>query len=237
MKAPVLFGTLALTAVNILGCAAQTPVKQPRQLNDFQQIQSSGGIDVFLTQGSTTAVVVEAVPEAQPHIVTEVQGGTLKISWESGYSWRSLLSYKRRVNVYLTSPQFMGLTLSGGADAKGQSPITADDFKIEASGGSDVDLALTAKSLSSMASGGSDISLTGRVDRQRVEVSGGSDYNAFGLQSTTAEVHASGGSDVSVSVDDELSSSASGGSDVHYKGNPRLASSHTSGGSGARRVQ
>ncbi len=237
MKSSFLFSVLVVAGVALAACTAQAQVKQPRQLGSFQVVSSSGGIDVFLTQGATTAVVVEAAPEAQAHVVTEVVGGTLQIGWERNYSWRNLLSNKRKVNVYITCPRLTGLALSGGADAKGESDISADDFKIEASGGSDVKLTLNAKSLSSEASGGSDIYLSGRVDRQKVSVSGGSDYNAFSLQSNTAEVDASGGSDVNLSVDNELSSSASGGSDVHYKGNARVVSSAHSGGGSVRRVQ
>ena len=218
-------------ATTFCSCTAQAQVKQPRKLANFQVVSSSGGIDVVLTQGPGTSVVVEASDEAQAHVVTEVSGGTLKIGWEQDYSWRSLLSSKRRVNVYVTCPRLSGLVLTGGSDAKGLSAFSADEFRIQASGGSDVKLTLNAKSLTIQASGGSDVDLAGRVERQKVSVSGGSDYNAFALQSTTATVDASGGSDASVSVDGELSSNASGGSDVRYKGRARVASSHSGGGS------
>lgn len=237
MKASFLLPVLAAVAASLLSCTAQAQVKQPRHLTDFQKVQSSGGIDVFLTQGSSTSVVVEAAPEAQAHVVTEVAGGTLKIGWEQNYSWRNLLSNNRKVNVYITCPRLTGLSLSGGADAKGESNFSADDFRIDASGGSDVKLQLNAKSLTIQASGGSDVDLAGRVDRQKVDVSGGSDYNGFALRSTTATVSASGGSDANVLVDGELSSSASGGSDIHYKGSARVASSSHSGGGSVRHVQ
>ncbi|WP_310394382.1 head GIN domain-containing protein [Hymenobacter sp.] len=233
MKTMILLAGAALFA----SCTAQAQVKQPRQLADFQTISASGGIDVYLTQGSTTSVVVEAAPEAQAHVMTEVRGGTLSIGWERDYSWRSLLGSKRQVNVYVTCPRLAGLALSGGSDAKGQSNFSADDFKIEASGGSDVKLSLNAKSLTIGASGGSDVSLAGRVERQTVDVSGGSDYNAFDLRSTAARVQASGGSDVNVSVDGELASSASGGSDVRYKGSARVVSANSGGGGSVRRVE
>ncbi|WP_046245975.1 head GIN domain-containing protein [Hymenobacter terrenus] len=218
-------------AVALISCSAQAQVKQPRQLSNFRVVSSSSGIDVFLTQGPTTSVVVEAPSETQSHLLTEVRGETLRIGWEPNYSWRSKLSGKRKANVYITCAQLTGVSLSGGSDAKGESNFTVDDFKIEASGGSGVKLTLTAKSLTSVASGGSDLDLSGRVERQTVQVSGGSDYNAFALQSTKATVSASGGSDVNVSVDGELSSSASGGSDVRYKGAAKVTSSHSGGGS------
>ncbi|MBF9222643.1 head GIN domain-containing protein [Hymenobacter ruricola] len=217
-------------------CSVQAQVKQPRQLGTFEAVASSGGIDVVLTQGSNTSVVVEASDEAQAHLVTKVEGGTLKIGWENGFSWKNLLSNNRKANVYITCPRLTALSLSGGADAKGQSTFSADAFKISASGGSDVKLSLTAKTLTCSASGGSDLSLSGRVEQQTVDVSGGSDYHAFDLQSSRATVRASGGSDVNLSVDGELTANAGGGSDVRYKGNARVANATHSGGSSVRRA-
>lgn len=232
-----LFLSAAVAVVSFASCTAHAQVKQSRQLGSFQTVSSSGGIDVVLSQGSNISVVVEASEEAQGHIVTEVQGNKLSIGWERNYSWRNLLSSKRKATVYITCPRLSGLSLSGGADAKGQSNFSADNFSIDASGGSDVKMNLTAKTLTVQASGGSDVDLAGRVERQEVDVSGGSDYNGFALQSNTATVQASGGSDVNISVDGEISSSASGGSDIRYKGGARVANSSSGGGGSVRRVE
>lgn len=231
-----LFLAAAVAAISFASCTAQAQVKQQRQLGSFQQVSSSGGIDVVLTQGPTSSVVVEAAAEAQEHLVTTVKGGTLEIGWERNYSVRNLLISKRKTVVHITCPKLTALSLSGGADAKGESSFSADDFRINASGGSDVSLSLNAKMLTIQASGGSDVALTGSVERQKVDVSGGSDYDGFNLKSTSATVNASGGSDVTVYVEEEISTSASGGSDIRYKGNARLAKS-SSGGSSVRRVQ
>ncbi|UOQ98371.1 DUF2807 domain-containing protein [Hymenobacter sp. 5317J-9] len=231
-----LFFSAAVAAVSLASCTVQAQVKQPRQVGSFDAVSSSGGIDVVLTQGSTASVLVEASDEAQAHLVTKVEGGMLKIGWENGFSWKNLLSNNRKANVYITCPRLTGLSLSGGADANGRSTFSADHFKISASGGSDVKLSLTAKTLTCSASGGSDVDLSGRVDQQTVEVSGGSDYNSYGLQSSKATVRASGGSDVELTVDGELAASASGGSDVRYKGTARMANASHSGGSSVRRA-
>ncbi|UOQ54343.1 head GIN domain-containing protein [Hymenobacter cellulosivorans] len=214
----------------------EAQVRQTRPVASFQAVQAGGGIDVFLTQGPTAAVVVDAASEAQPHVVTSVKNGALVIGWDTDRSWRSLLSDRKlgSVRVYVTCPQLTALSVSGGSDARGETPFTAEDIRLAASGGSDLQLTITAKNLTSNVSGGGDMTLSGRVEQQKVSVSGGSDYHAFALLSTTAEVSASGGSDANVAVDGELRSSASGGSDVRYKGSARLVSSQASGGSSTR---
>ncbi|MGI4887376.1 MAG: head GIN domain-containing protein [Janthinobacterium lividum] len=222
-----LFSTAVAVALTTTGALAQQRQERP-VAGSFEQVESSGGIDVYLTQGPAAAVAVEALPEALSHIVTEVRNGTLSIHWEQNFSWQKMGSVggfagrQRSVKVYITAPRLTSLSLSGGADAHGQTPLAADDFHIRASGGSDVTLTLQAKSVRAESSGGSDVTLTGKVERQDMHFSGGSDYHGFGLQSTTATINASGGSDADVWVDGELTANASGGSDLHYKGNGRL---------------
>lgn len=232
---------LALFGAAVLSPAAAwaQQVKEARAVAAFQTVHAGGGIDVVLTQGPTAAVVVEGTAAALAHIRTTVQNGTLQIGWEQDGSWKKMLATRAngRVSVYVTCPQLTGLSVSGGSDARGETPFTTDNLTLSASGGSDVRLAVKAKSLSASASGGGDIYLTGTAERQAVSVSGGSDYHAFALQSTTADVEASGGSDIELAVSGELSSVTSGGSGVRYKGPARVLKSHASGGGGVRQVQ
>ncbi|MCB2380061.1 DUF2807 domain-containing protein [Hymenobacter sp. BT635] len=233
------FLTLLCGATLFSATTALAQTKQPRAVGAFQAVQTGGGIDVFLTQGPTSAVVVDASSEAQPHILTTVKNGTLQIGWEQNYSWKKMLPGKStgKVSVYITCPSLTALAVSGGSDARGETAFKADDLRLSASGGGDIQLTLTAKNLTSNASGGSDITVAGRVERQKVSVSGGSDYHAFSLQSTAAEVSASGGSDAELLVDGELKSSASGGSGVRYKGGAKLVSAQASGGSSTKPVR
>ena len=237
-----LLGTAAAVALATTCTVAQQRQARP-VAGSFEKIESSGGIDVYLSQGPAAAVAVEALPEALPHVLTEVRNGTLLISWEPGFSWHgrtawnTATSRQRGVRVYITAPRLTGLVLSGGADAHGETPLQADDFSIRASGGSDVTLALQAKTVRAESSGGSDLTLTGRVERQEMRFSGGSDYHGFGLQSTTATISASGGSDAEAWVDGELTANASGGSDLHYKGTARLVNARHGGDDDVKHVR
>ena len=73
-------------AVTFATTGAPAQQRQARPISGgFQQIESSGGIDVYLTQGPAAAVAVETIPDALPHIVTEVHNGTLYVYWERGF--------------------------------------------------------------------------------------------------------------------------------------------------------
>lgn len=214
---------LAVSAlVGLSACStSEAQQVQARQVSSFEAVQASGAVNIYLRQGATTEVKVDAAPELLEYIKTEVSGNTLRIYRDKKFSLSELMRSKP-VKVYVTSPKFEGIEVSGACDVKGETPIKADDFRINASGASDVTLTLNARSVSTDASGASDIRLDGRVERQRVQISGSSDYRAADLRSDKADVDASGASDAYVFVDEELSSRSSGASDVRNKGKARV---------------
>ncbi|MDU0369715.1 head GIN domain-containing protein [Hymenobacter endophyticus] len=207
------------STVTLLAAGPEAQAQQLRPVSGFQQLKASGAIDVYIKQGSTTEVRVEAEPDVLTHVHTEVKGATLLMYRDQGLS--SLLSNKK-VSVYITCPTLTGVEVSGASDVKSETTFTADTFTIRASGASDVTMRLNVKTLTATASGASDLRLTGQAERQQITISGSSDYKGYELQSRTASVQASGASDAYVAVTDELQSRASGASDVHYKGKPRL---------------
>lgn len=224
---------LVACALHLTGLA-QT--KQTRKTGSFEAVTAGGAVTVFLRQGNATSVVVEASEEVQKYLKTEVQNGTLKIYRDRDFNWRDLVgsSKENDVKIYITCPTLKAVTVSGASAVKSEGTFTANDFKIQASGASDLTLSLRAKSLDVSCSGASDVKLTGQADQQKVNVSGGSEYQAYGLQSKVAQVAASGASEAQISVDGELTSNASGASDIRYKGGARVVSNRSSGASSVK---
>jgi hypothetical protein len=220
MKSFALLSSLAALLVGLSACSSVA--QQQRSVGSFQMVKASGAINLYVRQGPTTKVEVDADQDVLESVKTEVRGNTLTIYRDKNFSLTSLLRSKT-VKVYVTTPQLAGIEVSGASDVKGETPISADDFRINASGASDVTLTLNAKSLTTNASGASDVRLNGRVERQQVDISGSSDYRASDLRSRTASVQASGASDAYVYVDDELQARSSGASDVHNKGRARVS--------------
>jgi hypothetical protein len=214
---------LTAALLTLSASAALAQASQSRSVGDFQMLQTSGAIDVVLRQGSQTTVKVEADSDVLPSIKTEVKGNKLVIYRDnSGSSLWSRITDSDKVKVYVTCPRLSSVEVSGASEVKSDTPFKADDFTIRASGASEVTLNLNVRNLNASASGASDLRLSGRAEYQQVHISGSSDYQAYGLQSQSAKVEASGASDAYVAVADELSSRSSGASDIHYKGNPRV---------------
>jgi hypothetical protein len=80
------------------------------------------------------------------------------------------------------------------------------------------------------ASGGSDVEGSGTLDMLVIAASGGSDLDLSDLVAGSVSVNASGGSDVTVNVTEEVVGSASGGSNLTILGDPTSQRVDVSGG-------
>ncbi len=193
--------------------------KETRDVDAFSSISVSSGIDVYLTQGNETSVVVEANKKHMDNIVTEVRDNRLIIKIN-----RNITMRYRSINVYVTTPNIDYISASGGSDVYGESVLKTERLKLSGSGGADFRLKIDAKEFVCDISGGSDIYVTGEAYDASFHASGGADINAYDLKTKNANVNTSGGSDAKIYVTETASFNASGGSDIYYKGNPKKKS-------------
>lgn len=210
------------------GCDAHIDQgKDVRNISGFKSLRVSDGINVYLTQGDDFYVRVEADDDELDRIVTEVEGQTLNIY----YKGRSWLNFNMgHSNVYITMPVVESITSSGGSDVYGQNTIKASDLELHSSGGSDINIDVEANELTIHSSGGADVRAEGHADYLEAHSSGGSDILGYDLEVKVAILDSSGGSDIKITVNDEITANASGGSDIYYRGNPEKVNVNSSGG-------
>jgi hypothetical protein len=203
---------------------------EKRNVSTFHAIEVSGGIDLYLSQGEEAVAVSASKNEYRARIKTEVKGGVLKI-W---YEWNSNLRFdwsNHKLKAYVSFKDIDRLEGSGGSDISIDGSIKVAKLVMEVSGGSDFDGKVETEELKIHASGGSDVDISGKAARLTIDASGGSDFKGYDLASDICNVEASGGSDIHVTVNKELSANASGGSDVYYKGTGMIRDLKTSGSS------
>lgn len=196
--------------------------KEIRKVSGFDAIEVGDGIDVYLSMGTSEQVEVETAGDLLEHLVTEVNGGILRIYFDRSFTWN------KAAKVYVEAININKINTSGGSDLTGENVLETRDLELKASGGSDIKLEVKTKNLEAGISGGSDILLSGYTEFLQANTSGGSDLKAFELIAQRADLHASGGSDIKVFVEDELDAHASGGADIIYKGNPHAINSESS---------
>ena len=228
-----LFSLFALIAFAITSIAQKTvndPNAEKRNASGFHAIEVSGGIDLYLSQGSEAVAVSASKTEYRERIMTKVENGVLKI-W---YDWKNGLKVdwsNRKLKAYVSFKNLDRLVTSGGSDVDVDGSINVSKLDMEISGGSDFSGKVDISEMKVNASGGSDVSISGKTTRLTINTSGGSDFSGYGLSADVCDVEASGGSDVYITVNKELSAHASGGSDVFYKGNGLIRDIKTSSSS------
>ncbi len=202
----------------LLGTTVQAG-RQTRQVSGFHGVSVSSGIDLYLTQKDVEEVVVDADSDDLEKIITEVEGGILKIYIKQN-SWMNLDWNSDPRKVYVSFKTLDKLYASAGSDVVSQSLLKLDKLDLDASSGSDIELELDANELNVEASSGSDIELKGKASYMQVSASSGSDIDAGELVTKKCNASTSSGSDIRIQVTEELEANASSGGDISYSGNP-----------------
>ena len=203
-----------------------------RRVSNFKGIHISSGIDLYLKQGSVESVKVVAEKDRMDKIITENEGGILKIYVESSKSWFDFEWKKSKaMRVYVTVKDLNSLSATGGSDIYTENKLDLINLEVRATGGSDIRLTLDADELTCSTTGGSDVILAGTATVFKASSTGGSDLKASNLKTNFCTVSSTGGSDAYVWAEKEISISATGGSDIYHKGGARVVKSSSTGGS------
>lgn len=203
-------------------------IKETREVSSFSGLYVGGAFNVFLTQGGSESLSIEADENLMPLIETRVKGNTLEIT-----SKENIGRYKK-LNIYINFENLKTLDVSGACEVKGEG-LGFPTLRFEASGASDVELNLTADDLICDYSGASEITLSGKAGKCNIEMSGANEIDAYDLEVGDMEINASGASDAKIFVTGSLKVRSSGASSIRYKGSPTVDSDVSCAGSLSKR--
>ncbi len=211
---------------NITGTKGNGNVITQQRLSNvtFNKIKASEGLDVYLTKSTSTAVNVQADENLQDLISTEIKNGTLHIHTLEPVGKASA----KKVLVNFT--ELTEINSSSGADIYTTNFIISDQITVNASSGSDQDLAIKAKHIKCNASSGADIELNGNTELIEAEASSGADINAEKLLATNCTTNASSGADINVNCTQTITANASSAADISYAGKPTEVKKSNSSG-------
>lgn len=220
------------------GVSAQKTINDPnaekRPASGYHAIEVSGGIDLYLSYGEESVAVSASETKYRDKIKTEVENGVLKIYF--GYEKGIRIDMgNHKLKAYVSYKNLDRLVGSGGSDIRVDGSVKVTSLELRVSGGSDFYGKVDAGNLKLQASGGSDVEISGQAKELDIDASGGSDVKGYELSTDICNVEASGGSDIYITVNRELSASASGGSDIYYKGNASVKEVKSSGSSSVKK--
>jgi hypothetical protein len=197
---------------------------EPREVAPFSEIEVGSAVQLDVTVGDPTSVVVTADDNILPLVRTEVVGDRLKIYVEGSTSTNI------GVQVKVSMPKLKAL-VAGGASRISATGVAADQFQLELHGASTGELSGNAEVLDATLTGASRAVLSGTCNHLKVECAGASQLNATDFTADKVAVVASGASTVQVDAKEELTASVSGASHLHYTGQPTKLNKQVSGAS------
>jgi Putative auto-transporter adhesin, head GIN domain len=197
---------ILLVAMLVSGCSFQVVggsgklSSETRNVSGFTGVSLAGIGSVYITQGPTESVRIEAEDNLIPYFDTSVVGSTLKIGLKEQYMGISMQP-TRPVKFYVTLPRIEAVTLAGSGDIFAEK-IQADAFSVFLLGSGNISTnALTAKNLNIQLSGSGNINL-GTVTASQV----------------TATITGSGNLQVEALAADKISSKTAGSGNITIGG-------------------
>lgn len=217
-------------ALGTVSKAAQSgDSRQKRNVPSFHGISAATGINVYLTQNGKEEVTVEADEDDMDDLITEVEGGVLKIYMKQ----RSMLNFNfssAERNVYVSFKNLDKIEASSAADVVSQAALNLDRIDLNASSSANIKLELNAKEVNAEASSAADIQLKGKGHSLEANASSSSDIDASGFETEECNANASSAADIRVNVTEHLDANASSGADIAYSGNPERKNINESSG-------
>ena len=207
-------------------------VTQQRKISsEFDAIDVSQGIDVYLTMDDNVSLSLEADENLHELILTEVNDGVLHI-----YTKKNIWSAKSR-KVFVTAKSINEIVATSGAEVRSENTIQADDFKIRVTSGADVRLVLNVTDLICSTTSGSEARLKGKAENFIAKSTSGSAIKAQDLETETCTAKVTSGADVYVNVTNSLNAKATSGGDIKYVGNPKNVQENSSSSGSIRNRQ
>jgi hypothetical protein len=190
-----------------------------RTTSDYDVIAVAGSFDVELVAGNEGKITLEGESNLLEYVVTEVDGGKLKIKTKKGYSL--YVSKGKKLVITVPFEDLSKVALSGSGDVYTKNAtIKGNEFKMGLAGSGDIILDVDVDTLKMGVSGSGDMTARGNADDAEIKLAGSGDIHAYKLQAKKAVVSLAGSGDIRVRVLNDLKARIAGSGDITYKGNP-----------------
>ena len=179
-------------------------VKKTLSVSDFEKVGLGLNATLYVTQGNSYKVEIEA----QENIINELNKEVEDGSWNIGFGDKVNARDYKKAKVWITMPTVKALSIGGSGEIIGQTPFTnLGDLKLSIAGSGDIEFAGDADDVKLNIAGSGTIKAEDlRVDNAKVSIAG----------SGTSYIHVNNG-DLDVSI--------AGSGKVYYKGKAGIKTS------------
>lgn len=205
-----------------------------KSVDPFERVEVHGAIDVHVSQGPLQPVRIEGDENLLKYILVSERGGRLEVRTKSGVS----LSPSRKMKVYVTSPKFEKLEVSGACNIIGDTKVTSSDkLEMGVSGAGNINMDVDAPGVKASISGAGKVQLRGRTRDFELQLSGAGKAVCYDLLSETTEVDISGAGAAEVFASVRLDAQVSGAGNVRYKGDATEVKQQVSGAGSVKKAE
>jgi hypothetical protein len=190
------FGLSAL-ALSTVGAGGALAAEQTFNLDGFEAVSVSAGIEAIITVGGDYSVRAESTEEGLDRLEIELRGDELDIGRKN---MRLSFGRQPKITVYVSMPALKALDASSGSHAKA-SGVEAGPFAVDASSGAHAEIA-------------------GVCDTLALDISSGAHVDAEALQCKSATADASSGAHATIFASDSITADASSGAHLVVVGGP-----------------
>jgi len=207
-------------------CAVNADAQDFRKLDDFDAISASGHVEVVLRPGEENSATVYGDEVSPDEVSVYIKGSTLKIQLYDTFFDEG------PAKIEVTYKSINELRTSAGARVKHEGTLSAENLKLKASSGSQLEVMIAAKELNASVAEGAVLEIEGTVESQQVHANTGGQYLGLALECNDTTVKSNTGGEAEVVARQRLDANANTGGVIDYKGEPenKTTRSFISGG-------
>jgi len=184
-------------------------------------------VDVYLSEGQSSTVVVKADPEILSDLEIDVKNQVLDIRFKDQKNSFSdfFKKNKPRVSVYVSAQNLVLLKAEATGKIIGQTVLNAGDIKLEANATGSITADINAEKLNCRADSKGSITLNGKADYAKVAADSMGKVDMKNFEVSKADVKADSMGKVDITVKDNLKAHADSMGKVSYYGSPAVVDS------------
>jgi hypothetical protein len=195
-------------------------VTETRDVSGFRAVEIDYPAQVFMSQGNTESLEIEAEDNLLPNLKTEVRNGKLDIFYQRENGKHVNPTKTVKITLVVKDLQDVDFNSAGELFIDG---LESDSLDVSLSGAGNLDLdEIQVGALQLSLSGAGSATASGTANDLDVTISGFGDFEGGDLHSQDASVDISGAGSATVWVDDDLNAQVSGAGSIGYYGSPSV---------------
>ena len=206
---------------------------QEHSVSSFKNVQVSGAVDLYVSQGDIKPVKIETDENLQQYIEVSQEGNRVIIKFKDGFNLRP----SDKIKAYVSAPLYNTIDVSGASNINGQTKIVnAENMTLQVSGAGDINMEINAPAINAEVSGAGAVNLKGETKTFDLNLTGAGKAHCYELLSENTKVDISGAGDADVYASIKLDAQVSGAGNVTYKGGATNVAQQVSGAGSVKKV-